>query len=274
MCKVGSLQVYEHEEVGTLAWRKRGPVREVVLPPFTPFSGLTIPALAETDVHGSRDPLNRVARHLDQEFDRVRLHLPPEATDARALQWAGWQVSPLYTYLISVAAGQAAWSSGSRRAVRKEASTFQVVEDAGRAQEVVRLVLDGYERNGRALAFSSHSVTEAASGLLEAGLGRCLVALRDGQAEAGVVFLVDGPRAWYWLAGSKPGPAMTVLMASALEKLGALGVTDIDMVGANTATIAEFKRRLGGRLVPYWAATRSTGLVARGVAALAALRGR
>jgi len=57
--------------------------------------------------------------------------------------------------------------------------------------------------------------------------------------------------AWYWVAGSKRGPAMTVLLTRSLEFLREQGITTLDFMGANTDGITEFKRRFGGRLVEY-----------------------
>jgi hypothetical protein len=51
---------------------------------------------------------------------------------------------------------------------------------------------------------------------------------------------------------------MTVLLAEALPRLRADGLAAFDFVGANTPSIAEFKRRLGPALVPYFRIERCT----------------
>ena len=82
-----------------------------------------------------------------------------------------------------------------------------------------------------------------------------LVAPDDGRAEAAVCTITDAGTSYYWLAGSVPGPAMTVLLGSLLPKLRQDGVRIFDLVGANTPSIAEFKRRLGAQLEEYRALT-------------------
>ena len=77
------------------------------------------------------------------------------------------------------------------------------------------------------------------------------MARRDGVPEAGLAALTDGRTAHYWLAGSVPGAAMTVLLAEAFTRLAEEGVTTFDFAGANTPSIAEFKRKFGSTLVPY-----------------------
>ena len=67
-----------------------------------------------------------------------------------------------------------------------------------------------------------------------------------------LVALHDERTALDWIAGSRPGPAMTVLLAGVLERLAADGLERFDFGGANVPTIAEFKRKFGGHLVPYF----------------------
>ena len=62
----------------------------------------------------------------------------------------------------------------------------------------------------------------------------------------------DAQTAHYWIAGSPPGPAMTVLLGHTLPRLRDAGLQRFDFVGANTPSIAEFKRHFGPTLTPYF----------------------
>jgi GNAT acetyltransferase-like protein len=248
--------------------RTRGPVRELVLPLFSPFSGLILPQLAESDVHARKDPLAELGSLLESGFDRVRLHLPPSVNDIRPLIWRGWRVSPLYTYTLDPTVGPEKWSASARRTLRKSRSAFQLRVEPEAAAEVVALMLESYSRHGRTGPADAGQITEVCSKLVQSGLAECIVARKEtGTAEAGIVLLHGPAASYYWMAGSNPGPAMTVLMAFALETLSQRGVECFDLVGANTPTIAEFKRRFGPELVTYWAATFESGVVSRVVAA-------
>jgi hypothetical protein len=256
-----------------LGVRKRGLLLEVALPLFTPYSGLLLPEYGEADVHQRSDALSQAAEQLEDRFGRIRLHLPPSITDVRGLQLRGWRVSPLYTYCLDVEAGLDGWSSGARRKVRKHGPEFDIGAETGAAGDIVQLVHEGYARNGGNPPGQAGPLTAAVLSLETQGLAECLTARRGDSLEAGVV-LLHGPKAsYYWLAGSKPGPAMTVLLASAMERLAARGAAVFDLVGANTPSIAEFKRRLGARLVQYWSATLDTSTLARAAAAARILRG-
>ena len=77
-------------------------------------------------------------------------------------------------------------------------------------------------------------------------------AVADGAPEGGLAVLHDGRTAHYWIAGSTPGPAMTVLLGHTLPRLRDAGLQTFDFVGANTPSIAEFKRHFGPALTPYF----------------------
>ena len=69
--------------------------------------------------------------------------------------------------------------------------------------------------------------------------------------EAAALFAVDGARATYWLSGSTPGPAMSVLFPPRRARArGPLACCNLDLGGANVPGVAQFKRQLGGVLTP------------------------
>src|SRR5690606_37038344 len=92
------------------------------------------------------------------------------------------------------------------------------------------------------------------SELTRAGLTEAYAAAHKetGKQEAAVVVLRDDSSAAYWIAGSVPGDGMTFLLGTIFPELRASGISRFDFVGANTPSIAEFKRRLGGRLETYY----------------------
>lgn len=266
--------------------RTRGPLRELFLPLFTPFSGLALADLSEASAHAGTDSLGALGAALETRYQRVRLHLPPTLSDPRPLQWRGWQVSPLFTYQIPVAADwEAGMSSASRRLLRKESDRFECRTDPASVPEIVSLLLASYDRQDRYLSVDPNRLMEAIRTLMRPQtegihasrrcFAECVVARDDSGAAAAGIALLHAPAAsYYWVAGSAPGPAMTVLLGFVLQVLAERGVPLLDMVGANTPTIAEFKRRLGARLVPYHAATWESGPIARGLGALQRLRNR
>lgn len=271
----------EEPRAGLLLFeRPRGPFRTVDLPPYVPYSSLCLSGpLREAEVHRRRTPLEPILTLLSSTYDAVRLQLPPGLTDVRPIRWSGWTASPLYTYRVELGPESTrpeTWSGSTRRLYQNERDRFEVEIDPRAAGVVVDLCAGSYRRHGRDLPGPSvEAVRRLVAELVERGLARILLARSraDGRAEAGVVLLEDAGCLYYWIAGSRPGPAMTVLLGSiVVEGVGSgsdgsaatgetrseapnrSGARPLDLVGANTPSIAEFKRGFGGRLVPYYRA--------------------
>lgn len=237
--------------------RKQGPFLRAEVPAFTPFTSVLL-----LNAEVSNDVLLFLANHLAAQFDDIRLHLHPAVQDIRGFKWANWQTAPFYTYLLDLATyddTRAAWSNGTRRNYKKNKDLFEIRELASDLDNIVALCADGYQRNGRTFPLAQQQLRALAGDLMAQNMVRCFSAVdpATGKVEAGVAVLYDGVRAYYWIAGSNPGPAMTVLIGQMLPALQAAGIQTFDFVGANTPGIAEFKRRFGATLTPYFAVTHT-----------------
>lgn len=233
--------------------RQIGPWRLATHPPLLPESPLILP-----DPSTSALP-DQLLITLSQRYARVELHLPPFLTDVRQALWHGWRAYPLYTYEIDLErATPAHWSANPRRLFRKAAATYRLIEDAALAPVIARLVAASYQRHRRRPPAPAEHLTTLLNALTTTDLVRLFgVQNPTGQIEAAVALMVQRPRAWYWLAGSKPGPAMTVLLGHLWSLLHAEGFRHFDFVGANTPSIAEFKRRFSPTLRLYFRLTHS-----------------
>lgn len=257
-----------------VAWqtfvRRRGPARDLVLPPFSPFSAILLaPDTPLSALHVLDSPIAGLPS------DRL-VSLDPYLIDSRPDEQLpltvpkGFSAEQKATYVLESAPLESAltdWSSSARRTYRKHHDRFEFVAPGqqlpGQSDEtlidrIVELVASGYERHGRALPLPSEPLAGWAASLVDQGVGS-IVGLRDRESEewvAGIVLLHNRSRAWYWLAGSMPGPAMTVLLGHTLDHLHHQGIPGFDLMGANTPGISEFKRRFGGTLVeyPHWQA--------------------
>jgi hypothetical protein len=247
----------EHDEAGALVfWRKRGPYRQVALPPFTPFTPLVLrEPPAEADIHARRTALDVLLPALEQRFDVLRF-FTPHLPDIRTVTWHGWKAKPFYTYLIpleGVTNLLQNWSGSHRRTFKKNrhAYTFQ---ESHEAASLVRLCSLSYTRHNRRLPAEEQRLIKLVEHLQTTSSCRLFVACPQGAhtPEAAVAILHDGKTACYWIAGSEPGAAMTVLLGHLLPLLRDEGFLSFDFVGANTPSIAEFKRKFGAVLSPYW----------------------
>jgi hypothetical protein len=245
------LFVSNDRQVGAPPWvaaihaRKRGPYRVAGPPPYTPYTSLAT---------GSRADLDKVLSAIAARFAEIRVQAPPGlAGHSDAPQ--GWQVRNFATYLAPVAPGPELyplWSENRRRTLRTGKGDFQTVEHPDETAVLGRLVAQSYAGHGRAAQLGAAGIASLALAAISNGVARLFVTRNSaGQVVAAVAFLVSGQSAYYWLAGSEPGPAMTVLLSDALPTLYTDGIRAFDFVGANTPSIAEFKRRFGSVLQDY-----------------------
>lgn len=237
--------------------RRRGPIRDLILPPFSPYSPILLFG------EGQDDAL-RVLLKSNPDLPRTRLFSFPPGIDRAAFEGQdSVVVETRYTYHLSTAPLETAiqgWSSSQRRTFRKYRDEYVLSvgnpsDEASLSvfQDLVELTHSGYMRHDRRLPLKPSDLSQWAFELFRAGLGR-LYSLRTKEGnrlEAGLLALHDASMAWYWLAGSVPGPAMTVLMALVQDDLHHAGIPTLDFMGANTPGISEFKRRFGGQKMAY-----------------------
>jgi hypothetical protein len=249
----------------------------IVIPPFVPYTPLLGATASPSDLHAGKAPIYSLLNTLASEYGAVSLHLQPSVSDVRAFRWDGWDVSPFYTYVVDLTAPDgplAAWSKNNRRDYRHFKPVYEVGLDIVDSPSLIKLVSNSYARHDRALPVAASLLERLVCRLMDAGILQ-LFGARDtssGSSVAVCAVLRTADRAAYWLAGSQPGPGMTVVMGALFEYLAREGVRELDMVGANTPSIAEFKRRFGSKLSVYYRAEKSTGLVFRIAKALRSIR--
>jgi Acetyltransferase (GNAT) domain len=253
---------------------RRGPFRLGIVPVFTSYTPWLISSPSPASAIHAREAIEeRLLETIERDFDQVRLHLPPHVYDMRPFQWRGWSVSTFYTYRISLTPNVdpvEAWSASARRnyAGAREKYVFREEADAGDA--LLSISRASYARHDRRYPADPEALVGAVRELQRMGFVRIFTVRRtpSSNVEAAVGLLVAGDTAYYWMAGSLPGEAMTVLLGNLLPRLSDEGVKTFDFAGANTPTIAEFKRRFGGVLTPFYTAERISHPILKALAFL------
>lgn len=236
--------------------RRRGPSTELVLPPFCPFSSLLFEAGASATERA--EALGTVGARVTGVPGSRLLAVDPQdwAMSGRPGAPPGLSQQDLSTWVITMAPLEElmpTWSASARRTWRKHETDYAFSE-GGAVSDLVELVAAGYGRHGRRLPLPAPALVSWSEDLLAAGLGSLYTLSTPDSLAAGVLALHGPVRSWYWLAGSRPGPAMTILLGHVFDRLLARGVPAFDFMGANTPGISEFKRRFGGARVvyPHW----------------------
>lgn len=237
--------------------KRRGPFLAAALPHVTPIlSPLLRARIDETETNHRRSALDALLGALAETYHQVTLQLHPSIVDARPFAWSGWTVAPRYTHIadLSVNDPLSAWSRSVRYTVRTESERFRVEESHDFAEAGIALMQAGYDRKGTPLGLPKSVLTAIVRQLAEEGYVRVFAATRHGIAfpEAVVIIAHDGRTAHYWIAGSTPGPAMGVLLATVVPKLKDADIASLDFAGANVPSVAEFKRKYGAVLYPYF----------------------
>jgi len=234
-------------------WRHRGFFRQIVLPPATQYSALLIrQPPSEATIHQRNPPFESLLQTLERDFFRAQILV--DISDPRPAQWRHWRVEPRFTYRLDPGADVTIWSEATRRTFRNHRKDFDIVESPEVAPAIIQLCAASYLRHGRSFPGNQEALLRLVTHM--GGRVRCFVARQNGTPQAGLAILHDGRTAHYWIAGSYPGPSMTTLIGHVLPHLHASGIATFDFVGANTPTIAEFKRRFGPDLVPYYYLSR------------------
>jgi len=269
------------DAVGVLVFvRRLGPYRTVVVPPFTPHSSIIFGTMpSETEIHQRRSALDILLKNLEEQFHALRFQLHPGCTDVRTYTWRGWQVRPYYTYIASLDGAESAlkgWSQRTRRTARNERDRFVVQENHEAAAQIARTYIQSLRRQRHRLPASHERITRLLDALYQRGLARLFTITPSDSSEpsGGLAMLTAGQEAYYWLGGSVPGSSMTVLIGAVLPVLCESGIRTIDYVGANTPSIAEFKRQFGGKLVTYYGVEKYNRPELRMVEHARALRAR
>ncbi len=243
--------------------KKRGPFTYAGLPPFVPFTPLVLGAsIRESDVNQHRSILDSLEAGLRERYDQVQLQLPIQIRDPRPFTWNGWNVNPFFTPIAPLpdSAQPSTWSKGTAQLIGNHANDYSISSEVSDITDIVGLVENSYVNNDRSLPSKPAAVETMIKRLVSSGIAVPYLARANGSglAEAGVIALRDGPDSFYWMAGSSRGPAMTVLLKTMLTELHESGCTSIDFVGANTASIAEFKRHFNTSLVQYYGCSITT----------------
>jgi len=218
------------------------PFRRVLPPPLTPYTEPVLEAFPPgARIHDRTSILDALIAALQSHYHAFALHLPPTWPDARSFTWAGCRSEVLYTYRIPL--DQPFALARVRKREAKESGEIFPAE----ASHLTNALELSMQRQRRALPLPSNNLAEALPEILRHGL-----AFRTEHPNgAASMSLLTPEGAFDFLAGGEPGPGRAALLLHQMAYAKAVGCTFFDLCGANTPSIAEYKRGFGGVLTPY-----------------------
>jgi len=204
---------------------------------------------------------HRVAGPMVEEMRRRgtanQLYLPPEVTDVRPWLWGGFFVGVRYTYFLDFPFDATLMSPSARRNIATAAKAGMTTERVSDVGPVLTCLAETEARQGFSHQMGPRELQAARSLLGEESLRMFVCFDRQGRPASTTVMLhAPGAHAIYWIGGtvtaSLASGAGNAGMRFAFDDLASAGATGIDLCGANAESIATFKSRLGGRLMPNY----------------------
>ena len=246
-------------------WRRRHGRFVCLQPPLCAYvSFLYSPTISRASYPSKITSYNlEVAKHLatalSVRYSSSRLKLLPSISDTRAFQWAGWNVTPNYTYILDVTRDLQC-SHSVRKHIRKCRESNAVLSLEWQFNRFCALAEDTATRQGTGFSgISFQSLDQLASRMRDAGLAWMATALSfDGHPLASRIQLsIPGSTTAYdWVAGSSSAHfslgGSPWLMTKVAECVKLRGYSNWDLCGANYENIAHFKSQFGGELVHGW----------------------
>lgn len=218
------------------------PFRRALPPPLTPYTEPLLEAFPTgAQIHAKATVLDALIAKAQDHYHAFSLHLPPGWPDARPFTWAGCRTEVLYTYRISLDKPMVL-----QRVRKREVREVNEIHPA-EAQHLAEAVSRSMMRQGRRTPLSEDLLRSCIPALLPNGL-----ALRVEQPNFAASMALLTPEGGFdFLAGGDPGPGRAALLLRQMEHARERGCAFFDLCGANTPSIAEYKRGFGGELTPY-----------------------
>ncbi|CAN5448066.1 hypothetical protein BH09SUM1_BH09SUM1_06010 [soil metagenome] len=232
-----------------LEWRHPAPL---------PFAGVLCDPERRNDSF-LQDVFSAIAVASEHLSPAAELILQPNMQDARGLLWAGWDAKPHYNFTSRIDAEdsleRAAENAARRQGQKARAGGLKLEESAALLPEILQLWKATRERH-KIPAWVSDDCFQALAALPEdmaaGGIAMHIFGVRapDGPLQSGAVVLRDSQRAYYLLGGSAeteegagsgaPTLLQFELTAALFRKYGPFLY---DWVGANTPSVAQFKKK-------------------------------
>ncbi|MCB2155946.1 GNAT family N-acetyltransferase [bacterium] len=240
-------------------------------PLFAPFAGPMIAADHPDSESFWRDCLGVVPMAIPKVAEIVNIVFPPGVQDARGLAWKRWTNTLHYNYVTcwdEPGSWEAQPESSVRRQARKarEAGLAGDVLPAGQTAELEEL----WRRNSKRQGLPPQ-LADNLSNLgpwLESTDSGFLIVIRDGTGKphAAGLFGYDKHRVYYFAGASEPeelgSGGSTLLHFEALAEIDRRGLPHCyDWVGANTPSIAQFKKKFRPRLETYVSSMYATNRI-------------
>lgn len=210
-----------------------------------------------------RDAITKLAELVKEGKPKAGLTFSPVIDDVRPFQWAGFNVTPRYTFLLHLDDWQTQADKRLLRHIRKAKEQGYYCELTDDFDLLQRCLEFSEERKGFTHSVSTKNIKKLAEWMGDEKLLASICFSSDGTpVGARLTFCEPEGMAHAWSAGIQIGalrdgcnPLLFEFVANQLEQRGC---NKIDLVGANIPGVAKAKASFGGELTTYYSVHRNT----------------
>jgi hypothetical protein len=188
---------------------------------------------------------------------RGQVTFSPNLMDPRMWQWAGFRVSPRFTFILPLPFNIAEADASVRKSVNKAQRAGFTVRPADNVQHVLDCLAGTEERKQFSHKLDLKTLELVCKTVNSQMICPYVCYSPDGEpASARIVMRHPGGTAFGWVAGTKPkyltSGATQLVINTALNDAANAGCIEYDFSCANIPGVAEAKMNFGGRLVTYY----------------------
>jgi len=224
------------------------------LAPLTPFQGILLKDNPEMKYVSQMSLANEVSRAL-MSYAPLEFYNHYTFPDIRPFKWAGWNVDIRYTYVVDLTDLGKLWNEiekQTRYEITHASKDYLcwMTPDIGAFDS---LYSETFKRKGIERPIDSEFMHKLCFSL-NAGIFCSTTSDTIGSM---AVIIEDSKRAYYILGASEEGHTSSLTLWTIFQNLAKYGVKEIDLVGANSESIALYKRGFAGKLLPYFGVKRA-----------------
>lgn len=261
-----------------LCWKKVFGRFKIVFAPYaTTYSGILIKE-RDSEYLSKRESfrfnlLSELLEFIEKQFHSISMALPPSFQDVRIFNWRNYSSRIFYTYVGDLTKKEDL-INGFLPAIRRQIKKAESIEsevtfnkEKEHFETVYSLISKSYKRQSHQFRFSKEQFFSILN-KPEFDKNISIYSISDKNIPvASIVLLVDKDTAYYWLAGGDHTKFNTglnqLLLWDVLQRVSKEGIKYFDFIGANTASITNYKSGYNFNLKSYYYVTKEIGRTIR-----------
>jgi len=209
--------------------------------------------------------LGYIGSHLNIHPSYSLIHTDPQLVDMRPFSWRGFNVQPLYSYIIGIEPGldniRRGFSQSERRYLKRVEKDEDIKVEIGDQQDLVLindLVKARYNEQGMSYSVPNQYLLDLYEKFPQNIFSTKLI--HEGKTVSGMIYVKNNDTLSFWIGGTPPiqriPGGITLLHWWGMEKAMELELEYYEVMGANTEHLSRYKSKLNPELLTYYAISK------------------